>query len=574
MGPKKKQVSNKLGTAPKNAKSKVGTTNNRKASKKSSVSPDTNRKNKTTTNDSETDNESDFYSGNLQSQPSQLLLGRKNRLNDLLASSQTSHTNNATQSGPKGKKGGNRATGKFEEDDGFIYKRDQEDDKNKKRKPVNSLISQLREETNQMTNEDNLRHLDLEEPSKKKTKRETKSTKSTKTNGSKTKVNTKPNGVSRRQATKRKSNFHDDSSLHLSSPIKSPNYENFYDAYSSDVYEEQVSHLKMNLEDSDTARTRNQKAPNGKNKRRASYHNRGKRVLSIGNGFVGVPHEDVPTSDYYKLLDTSLPEPHRMKQLLIWSFKKKLDQEEKLSRSKSKSETTEDQTIINIAKVIKEEVLRDLIEGQISISWYNRDDNEDETNDNMLTNKEVTLPNPLNITNEENIEIFTKKLKSLKQERSQWESSFNRSTSHIPNLKIDANQKEADLQDYCQIRSETQDSSVDFNSTVLNNSLAEKINDNYNNVNENIPHDVETSTDKLYDASYRLSQARELIAKLQTDKLNDKVSSLVQNYMTKHLREPLSPGTSSWPVPNRIITTKELLRGITRLDDPGVSQTD
>lgn len=574
MGPKKKQVSNKLGTAPKNAKSKAGTTNNRKPSKKSSVSPDTNRKNKTTTNDSETDNDSEFYSGNLQSQPSQLILGRKNRLNDLLASSQTSHTNNATKSGPKGKKGGNRAKGKFEEDDGFIYKRDQENDKNKKRKPTNSLISQLKEETNQMTNDDNLRHLDLEEPSKKKTKRETKSAKSTKTNGSKTKVNTKPNGVSRRQATKRKSNFHDDSSLHLSSPIKSPNYENFYSAYSSDEYEEQVSHLKMNLEDSDTARTRNQKAPNTKNKRRASYHNRGKRVLSIGNGFVGVPHEDVPTSDYYKLLDTSLPEPHRMKQLLIWSFKKKLDQEEKLSRSKSKSETTEDQTIINIAKVIKEEVLRDLIEGQISISWYNRDDNEDETNDNMLTNKEVTLPNPLNITNEENIEIFTKKLKSLKQERSQWESSFNRSTSHIPNLKIDANQNEADLQDYCQIRSETQDNSVDFNSTVLNNSLAEKINDNYNIVNENIPHDVETSTDKLYDASYRLSQARELIAKLQTDKLNDKVSSLVQNYMTKHLREPLSPDTSSWPVPNRRITTKELLRGITRLDDPGVSQTD
>lgn len=574
MGPKKKQVSNKLGTAPKNAKSKAGTTNNRKPSKKSSVSPDTNRKNKTTTNDSETDNDSEFYSGNLQSQPSQLLLGRKNRLNDLLASSQTSHTNNATKSGPKGKKGGNRAKGKFEEDDGFIYKRDQENDKNKKRKPTNSLISQLKEETNQMTNDDNLRHLDLEEPSKKKTKRETKSAKSTKPNGSKTKVNTKPNGVSRRQATKRKSNFHDDSSLHLSSPIKSPNYENFYSAYSSDEYEEQVSHLKMNLEDSDTARTRNQKAPNTKNKRRASYHNRGKRVLSIGNGFVGVPHEDVPTSDYYKLLDTSLPEPHRMKQLLIWSFKKKLDQEEKLSRSKSKSETTEDQTIINIAKVIKEEVLRDLIEGQISISWYNRDDNEDETNDNMLTNKEVALPNPLNITNEENIEIFTKKLKSLKQERSQWESSFNRSTSHIPNLKIDANQNEADLQDYCQIRSETQDNSVDFNSTVLNNSLAEKINDNYNIVNENIPHDVETSTDKLYDASYRLSQARDLIAKLQSDKLNDKVSSLVQNYMTKHLREPLSPDTSSWPVPNRRITTKELLRGITRLDDPGVSQTD
>lgn len=571
MGPKKKQVSNKLGTAPNNKKNKTGTTNNRKTSKKSSTSIATNRKNKTTINDSESGNDSEYYSGNLQSQPSQLLLGRKNRLNDLLTSSQTSHTNNATKSVSKGNKVGNRAKRKFEEDDGFIYKRDQENDKKRKSKPANSLILQLKEETNQISNDDSLSHLEFEEPSKKRSRKDTKPSKS---NGNNAKAKTKPNGATRNKTTRRKSNFNDDSSLQLSSPIKSPSYENFYSAYSSDEYEEQVSHLKMNLEDSAIAKPRNQKAPNTKNKRRASYYNRGKRVLSIGNGFVGVPHEDVPTSDYYKLLDTSLPEPHRMKQLLIWSFKKKLDQEEKLSKTKSKTETTEDQTVINIAKVIKEEVLRDLIDGQISISWYNRDENEDETNDNLLTNKEVTLPNPLNITNEENIEIFTKKLKSLKQERSQWESSFNRSTNHIPNLKIDADQSEADLEEYCQTRNRIQDSSVDFKSTVLNNSLADKINNNYNNVNESIPHDVETSIDKLFDTSYGLSQASNLIAKLQKDKLNDKVSSLVQNYMTKHLREQPSPKTSSWPIPNRQITTKELLRGITRLDDPGASQND
>ncbi|CUM47630.1 uncharacterized protein AC631_03178 [Debaryomyces fabryi] len=571
MGPKKKQVSNKLGTAPKNVKSKAGTANYTKTPNKSSISPATNRKNKTSVNDSESDNDSEYYSGHLQSQPSQLLLGRKNRLNDLLTSSQTSHTNNATKNGPKGKKAGNRTKSKFEEDDGFIYKRDQDNDKKRRPKPANSLISQLKEETNQISNYDSLSHLEFEEPSKKRSRKETKTSKS---NGNKTKAKAKPNGITRRQTTRRKSNFHDDSSLQLSSPIKSPSYEDFYSARSSDEYEEQVSHLKMNLEDSDTARSRNQKAPNAKNKRRASYYNRGKRVLSIGNGFVGVPHEDVPTSDYYKLLDTSLPEPHRMRQLLIWSFKKKLDQEEKLSKTKSKTETTEDQTVINIAKVIKEEVLRDLVDGQISISWYNRDENEDETNDNLLTNKEVTLPNPLNITNEENIEIFTKKLKSLKQERLQWESSFNRSTSHIPNLKIDADQSEPDLQEYCQTRNQIQDNSVDFNSTVLNNSLVDKINKNYNDISESVPHDIETSTDKLFDTSYRLSQASDLIAKLQNDKLNDKVSSLVQNYMTKHLREPLSLQTSSWPVPNRQITTKELLRGITRLDDPGVSQND
>lgn len=114
MGPKKKQVSNKPGTAPKNVKSKAGTASNRKTSKKSSTSPATNRRNKTTINDSESDNDSEYYSGHLQSQPSQLLLGRKNRLNDLLTSSQTSHTNNATKSEPKGKKVGNRAERKFE----------------------------------------------------------------------------------------------------------------------------------------------------------------------------------------------------------------------------------------------------------------------------------------------------------------------------------------------------------------------------------------------------------------------------------------------------------------------------
>lgn len=565
MGPKKKQVSNRLDTAPKKLKSKTGTTTTRKTSNKSSTSPVTDRTNKTTTkNDSGKDNDSDYYSGNLQSQPSQLFLGRKNRLNDLLAS-QTSHTD-ATKTGPKGKKTGNRSKDKFEEDDGFIYKRGQEKDTKKRQKPANSLISQLKEETNQISqDDDNLRHLDLEEQ---KTKKPRKQPKTSKPNGSQPKTTTRSNGLVSRQSAKRISP-HDESYLQLSSPIKSPNYENFYNATSSDEYVEQVSHLKMSLADSDATRKRTQKmAPNAKNKRRASYYNRGKRVLSIGNGFVGVPHEDVPTSDYYKLLDTSLPEPHRMRQLLIWCFKKKLDQEEKLSRSNSKTETTEDQTVINIAKVIKEEVLRDLVEGQISISWYNRDDNEDETNDNMLNNKGIILPNPLNITNEENIEVFTKKLKSLKRERSQWETSFNRSTSHIPKLKIDANQSEADLQEYFQTRSTINDNSLDFNSTILNHSLVDKIINNYNKVSEHIPEDVETSTDRLYDTSYRLSQAHDLIARLQNDKLNEKVSSLVQNYMTKHLRGDESFGSSTWPVPNRKITTKELLRGITRFDDP------
>lgn len=564
MGPKKKQTPNKLGAAPKKTRNKPDAAVKKKTSKKPNSSSATKRITQTN-EDSGKENDSDFVSGNLQSQASQLLLGRKNRLNDLLASSQTSHTE-APKPGPKGKKTGSRSNGKFEEDDGFVYKRDQDKDDRRKRKPANPLISQLREETDQISQSDeDFSHIHLEEPIVKKARKQPKKT--VKSVGNKPKAVAKSNGLINKQSTSRIP-FPDDSSLQLSSPIKSPNYAKFYNGYSSDEYVEQVSHLKVNLSGTEPTKRNQKKAPNTKNKRRASYHNRGKRVLSIGNGFVGAPHEDVPTSDYYKLLDTSLPEPHRMRQLLIWCLKKKLDDEEKQSRDKSTAKTTEDQTVINIAKVIKEEVLRDLIDGQISISWYNRDDYDNE-HDNILTSKEVTLPNPLNITNEENIEVFTKKLKSLKHERSEWETSFNRSTSHIPNLQINADQDETMLKEYCTTR-DAENTSVDFNSTVLDQSLVNKISDNYKEVSR-MPQNVESSIDRLYDTSYRLSRAHDLVARLQNDTLKQKTSSLVQNYMTKHLRDDDSLKNSSWPIPSRKISTKELLRGITRLDDPSVS---
>lgn len=569
MGPKKKQSASKQGVGRNKPKDKSSDTGIKKTKAKSSISSSSNKTKGSEAKEQGNDNESGYYSGNLQSQPSQIL-GRKNRLNDLLASSQTPVAEPSTKTLPKTKKTGNKSKNKFEEDDGFIYKRGEDLDTNAKRDKSNKLISQLKNEMVNLSKdkkEDSSFHLHPDEPAAKKPRRSTKP----KANGSKNKprsTTARSNGLS---ASTREPEYHDASSLQLSSPIKSPRYHEYLDDDSSDEYVEQVSHLKMNLAKSGNSRRQKQKQPpNSKNKRRASYNNRGKRVLSIGNGFVGAPHEDVSTTDYYKLLDTSLPEPHRMKQLLIWCFKKKLDLEEKLSRAKSNNETTEDQTVINIAKVIKEEVLRDLVDGQISISWYNRNDNENETND-MMSNKEITLPNPLNITNEENIEIFTKKLKSLKQERLQWESSFNDSTRPISRLKIDPDQDKSRLQDYCRSKAANNDDSVDFNSTVLNSSLVEKIDNNYNDISKNILNDLEMSVDKLHNASYQLSQVHNLIATLQKDKLNNQVSSLVKNYMTKHVPENQLSSSSTWPVPNRQITIKEMLRGITRLDTLDVS---
>lgn len=151
--------------------------------------------------------------------------------------------------------------------------------------------------------------------------------------------------------------------------------------------------------------------------RRSSLGNRGKRASSIGNGLVAVPHPAVSPQEFYKHLDSDLSEPHRMRQLLIWSLKRVMEKQ-KPTFEQIKLDPTmsvEDKTAINVVRFIQEEIVRDLIEMRIDSSWWNRPENRDFT-------ETVKKPNVQNVTNLNNHKAFEKRYKDLLEEKEQWEA--------------------------------------------------------------------------------------------------------------------------------------------------------
>lgn len=515
---------NRANTALANTKSKVVST------------PSTDNSNSYGDNN---DDDAGYVSGNLQSQASLILLNRKNRLNHILSSSQVMQ--DSISQLPK-------VGARFEEDEGFVYKRSIEPRDNK-HKPLSSSLKRLKGELLDLNNDQEIEILDLEEPPKKNTKE---------------KVPQKPTGRKRGRPPKKP----DQKNNGINNPKRPRATKNKTDhapALAVNDYEH-VSHHKLGLTDSIDLPKSSKKQEStsiGRN-RRPSYYNRGKRVLSIGNGFVGEPHEDVPVKDYYKILDASMPEPHRMRQLLIWCFKKRLDIEGRQTKSNSGNETTENQTVINIAKVIKEEMLQDLISGRISTSWYDRE-SEEENDQMMLVGKEITLPNPLNISNKNNIELFKDKLAKLQEEKRQWQNSFEKSIKPIENILVSPALDPKQVENYCKNVPER----IRWNESVVNESLINNITNIYDLVKTSVKEDLESPIDKLFDVSYKLSRAHELIGALHENKFNERVSQLTNNYMTRgSLSKLKSSNISNWPLPDRQISIKELLRGMTRLEHP------
>lgn len=307
----------------------------------------------------------------------------------------------------------------------------------------------------------------------------------------------------------------------LSSPIRLPKFvAGAPDDFSSDEYVEQVSHERIQL-----AGPSKRSKPG--NRRRSSYYNRGKRLSSIGNGFEGLPHDGVNPDDYYKLLNSDLPEPQRMRQLLVWTMRKRLQEEEQRT-------TNDDQTVVNIAKVIKDEVLQQLVLGEINVNWYNRGDDSDDI-------PEITLPNPLNIQNEKNLATFKNKLQDLINEQQLWRTSYQRAIAPLEQSEI----KDTDVP-LDPSTASTYDSAV-LDGTLLNDleKFASKI------TSHQAAHEVEAAVDKLYHGSYRLDRALELVARLQHQQFNPQLSQLLKKYMSK----PTNPAP----------TTKQLLRGLTRI---------
>ncbi|CDR38590.1 CYFA0S02e03444g1_1 [Cyberlindnera fabianii] len=316
----------------------------------------------------------------------------------------------------------------------------------------------------------------------------------------------------------------------------------------NDDYEEHSTSMQIALPISDTPIIRRNKEyrNNGSQGRRSSLSNRGKRVSSIGNGFSGVPHEQVPTSEYYKHLDHSLPDPHKMRQLLTWCAKRVFDEDKNRHIKQKNKLPAEELTALNIAKVIKEEIVNDLTNGKINISWWNRDDEDDEATGESSQNVEKTLsPNERNVKNAEALDQLKSRLLELKESCSEWEKDMSKHvelpTISMANVKLDPGSSE-------------------LMKKVLDKSLLNEISKVEHSAFHEISENLEITMDSFTELTHHLKSSSVGRQKFVSDK-----SQVLSNILDTTFDDDTLSKMSKSEV-NRDIDTQDLLRGISRLD--------
>ncbi|RCK55636.1 Kinetochore protein mis13 [Candida viswanathii] len=412
--------------------------------------------------------------------PQLSFLNRENQLSNLFSSQE-----NNSRSNNQGKKKASLKYNQFEEDGEFIYKRSQSPIQlqSRKKRKVNTPVSQLHEEIDLLARDD----LDSDSEDIFALKK------------------------SRKKERKSRKNQHSTSGTRLRSPLG--------DGYNSDDYIEHVSLERLPVQD--------HPGRSASNKRRQSYINRGKRVSSIGNGFTGEPHKDVPVTDYYKLLDTSLPAPDRMRQLLIWCLKKQLEKDDEAL----KNNPTVNQTAASIARVIKEELINDLIEKKISTSWYGKK--------NTVSGKVITVPNPINESNRKNIELYSKQVDELRKQKAEWQRVFGESIAPIENLNIRLRTDTGGLKKYLE-----KERAGEIGLDAIDGFAAESIEQSYKNLKE-LFGQLKPTVDKLYFSSYQLNQAAKLIKIVEETKLGPQVAQHLDSYVNRKIEPQDEPEASS-----------------------------
>ncbi|ODV96629.1 hypothetical protein PACTADRAFT_48460 [Pachysolen tannophilus NRRL Y-2460] len=354
-----------------------------------------------------------------------------------------------------------------------------------------------------------------------------------------------------------------------------------------DYYEQHETSIQMLLPISDSPVIKKNKALREKSNRgRSSLSNRGKRVSSIGNGFVAVPHNDVSAEEFYKHFDQSLPEPYKMRQLLIWCSKRLLNQENANLKQRKSQASAEEVTMFNIAKVIKEELIRDLVDGRMNTSWWNRKtDEEEEGNRNGNNNNDKTdmsnrsvklLPNMQNVSNLENIKIYENRLKELKKEKEDWLRAYNDIISNV-----DVNQVDLDKFDTENSKS-LKELSFDYKK-IVNNDLINGITDKFDKLELNLikNNSLERKIDK-FEQMVNTLNSNSMVLKKIYELENNKVTSLIHDYI-KHentnfvtnLESGNDDGDNSNESKNNnygnrrknVVDTYDLLKGIAKVED-------
>ncbi|KAJ5234050.1 uncharacterized protein N7469_005816 [Penicillium citrinum] len=144
----------------------------------------------------------------------------------------------------------------------------------------------------------------------------------------------------------------------------------------------------------------------GKGRRRISSEMRGRRASSLidSGASNALPHREVRTADFYKhIADEGLPEPRRMRQLLIWCATRALGE-------KPSSFHQEDQSAHLAARVIQEDLQKEFSSNSELSNWFSRED----VNPPAVV---VKKPNPRNVQNIEKIKELEEQIHKLQKER-------------------------------------------------------------------------------------------------------------------------------------------------------------
>ncbi|KAJ5119159.1 hypothetical protein N7526_010796 [Penicillium atrosanguineum] len=108
----------------------------------------------------------------------------------------------------------------------------------------------------------------------------------------------------------------------------------------------------------------------GKGRRRSSLDLRGRRASDLidSGASNALPHREVSTADFYKhIADGGLPEPRRMRQLLVWCATRALG-------DKRSGPHSDDQSARLAARWIQDELLKDFSTNSGLSNWFGRED--------------------------------------------------------------------------------------------------------------------------------------------------------------------------------------------------------
>ncbi|KAL2834860.1 Mis12-Mtw1 protein family-domain-containing protein [Aspergillus cavernicola] len=143
-----------------------------------------------------------------------------------------------------------------------------------------------------------------------------------------------------------------------------------------------------------------------KGSRRSSLSMRGRRASSLidSGASNALPHKKVDTAEFYKhIASDGLPEPRRMRQLLIWCATRAMGDKPSGSRS-------EDESARLAARVIQEELLKEFSNNSELSNWFGRE----ETAPPTVVVKKV---NPKNVQNQDKIKELEEQINKLQKER-------------------------------------------------------------------------------------------------------------------------------------------------------------